>query len=282
LFLTAGADVQADRIEVDVWAWGRNLESWLIEHIVLDGDPGRTEVWTKMDALLSKTWEHATGARLGLQRLAVDTGYATQAVYQWARAQDRSTVIPVRGVGTYDRLVPVSGPTKVEVLQSGQRLKRGLNLWTISVSYFKREVYKWLGLERPIDEQLEQGIAFPRGYMHFPMSASDEWCRQLVAEQQVIVRSRRGFQARTEWRLLRPRNEALDARVYARAVVWLAGADRWAEARWRNLEEQLGLDAPPPAPPAPVAPAPEPEPKPAGQLLQRPVMPQRRARRVWR
>ena len=36
LFLTAGADVQADRIEIDVWAWGRGLESWLVEHLVLD------------------------------------------------------------------------------------------------------------------------------------------------------------------------------------------------------------------------------------------------------
>ena len=39
LFLTAGADVQKDRIEVDVWAWGRGLESWLIDHIVIDGGP---------------------------------------------------------------------------------------------------------------------------------------------------------------------------------------------------------------------------------------------------
>src|SRR4029077_7913321 len=43
LFLTAGADVQADRVEVDVWAWGRGLESWLIEHIILWGDPGKPE-----------------------------------------------------------------------------------------------------------------------------------------------------------------------------------------------------------------------------------------------
>jgi phage terminase large subunit GpA-like protein len=41
LFLTAGADVQQDRIEIDVWAWGRGLESWLVEHVILDGDPGR-------------------------------------------------------------------------------------------------------------------------------------------------------------------------------------------------------------------------------------------------
>jgi len=42
-----------------------------------------------------------------------------------------------------------------------------------------------------------------------------------------------------------PRNEALDCRIYARAAVWLAGADRWSDARWHGLEEQLGLEASP-------------------------------------
>jgi phage terminase large subunit GpA-like protein len=45
LFLTAGADVQKDRIEVDVWAWGRGLESWLVDHIVIEGGPERAEAW---------------------------------------------------------------------------------------------------------------------------------------------------------------------------------------------------------------------------------------------
>jgi phage terminase large subunit GpA-like protein len=31
LFLSAGADVQRDRIKVDFWASGRGLESWLVE-----------------------------------------------------------------------------------------------------------------------------------------------------------------------------------------------------------------------------------------------------------
>ena len=39
LFLTAGADVQKDRIEVSIWAWGRGLESWLVDHVVIDGGP---------------------------------------------------------------------------------------------------------------------------------------------------------------------------------------------------------------------------------------------------
>ena len=29
--------------------------------------------------------------------------------------------------------------------------------------------------------------------------------------------------------------------IYARAAAWIAGADRWPEARWADLEAQLGL-----------------------------------------
>jgi len=44
-----------------------------------------------------------------------------------------------------------------------------------------------------------------------------------------------------EWQKLRERNEALDCRVYARAAAWIAGADRWPEATWADLEAQLGV-----------------------------------------
>ena len=50
LFLTAGADVQKDRIEIDVWAWGRGLESWLIDHVVIEGGPGQPASWSELDA----------------------------------------------------------------------------------------------------------------------------------------------------------------------------------------------------------------------------------------
>ena len=38
LFLTAGADVQKDRIEVEVVAWGRGKESWSVDYRVFEGD----------------------------------------------------------------------------------------------------------------------------------------------------------------------------------------------------------------------------------------------------
>ena len=75
--------------------------------------------------------------------------------------------------------------------------------------------------------------------MHLPTWVESEWLKQLVAEQLVTVKTKRGF-TRLEWQKLRERNEALDCRVYARAAAWIAGADRWSDRQWTDLEDQLG------------------------------------------
>ncbi len=239
LFLTAGADVQKDRIEVDVWAWGRGLESWLVDHIIIDGGPEHAETWTKLGQLLSQTWPHANGAQLGLAKLAIDTGYESPAVYAWARRAGHAQVAPIKGVDGFNRAAPVAGPTHVDVTEGGKKLRRGARLWTIAVATFKSETYRYLRLSAPTDEEIAAGAKFPAGYVHLPRGSDAEWFKQLVGEQLVTVKTKRGFN-RLEWQKLRERNEALDCRVYARAAAWIAGADRWTEAMWRNLEQQVG------------------------------------------
>jgi phage terminase large subunit GpA-like protein len=239
LFLTAGADVQKDRIEVDVWAWGRGLESWLIDHIVIEGGPEHAPAWAALDQLLSRSWRHACGADMQLSRLAIDTGHETPAVYAWARRAGFAQVAPVKGAEGFNRASPVSGPTYVDATDGGKRLRRGARLWTVAGSTFKAETYRYLRLERPTDEELAGGARYPAGTIHLPAWIDSEWCKQFVAEQLVTVKTKRGFQ-RLEWQKLRERNEALDCRVYARAAAWIVGADRWSDAMWRELERQIG------------------------------------------
>ncbi|MBK5911455.1 phage tail protein [Rhodothalassium salexigens] len=239
LFLTAGADVQKDRIEVDVWAWGRGLESWLVDHGVIEGGPGDPACWQQLTDLLGRTWAHASGAHLTIARLAIDTGYETSAVYGWARQVGFAQVAPVKGLDGFNRASPVSGPTYVDATVAGKRLRRGARLWTVAVSTFKAETYRFLRLERPTREEIAEGATCQPGTVHLPEWADSEWLKQLTAEQLVTVKGKRGF-ARLEWQKLRERNEALDCRVYARAAAWIAGADRWPEATWADLEAQLG------------------------------------------
>ncbi len=242
LFLTAGADVQKDRLEVDIWGWGRGLESWLVDHIVIEGGPDRAEAWAELTKILGRTWDLANGSVMPIAKLAIDTGYEAAAVYGWARAQGFGQVAPVKGLEGFNRATPVSGPTFVDATIGGRRLRRGARLWSVATSTFKIETYRFLRLEQPDDAERAAGICDPAGTVHLPDWIDSEWIRQLVAEQLVTVRNRRGY-ARQEWQKIRERNEALDTRVYARAAAWIMGADRWDEATWRQLEEQAGTES---------------------------------------
>jgi phage terminase large subunit GpA-like protein len=176
---------------------------------------------------------------LGLAKLAIDTGYEAPAVYSWARRMGHAQVAPIKGVEGFNRTAPVAGPTHVDVTEGGKKLRRGARLWTIAVSTFKSETYRFLRLAQPTTEERADGVAAPAGFVHLPNGLDAEWIKQLVAEQLITVKTKRGFQ-RLEWQKLRERNEALDCRVYARAAAWIAGADRWTEATWRDLERQVG------------------------------------------
>lgn len=240
LVLTAGADVQRDRIEIDVWAWGRNLESWLVDHVVIEGDTAGAEIWKELSAFLSTTWEHDAGTRMALARLAIDSGdgATTNAVYSWVRSAGKGQVIAIKGREGFDRSTPVDGPSYVEVTEGGRKLKRGVQLWNIATAVFKSETYRFLRLIAPTDEEIQEGVEFPSGFMHLPAGTTAEWVKQLTAEQLMTVKTRRGFQ-KLEWQQMRDRNEALDCRVYARAAAWLMGIDRWDERKWGGLAAQL-------------------------------------------
>lgn len=270
LVLTAGADVQRDRVEIDVWGWGRGLRSWMVDHLVIEGEIGTREVQERLTELLQRTWRHPSGGEMPISRLAIDSGdgATTDAVYSWVRSQSRDRVIAVKGMRSGTAMSPVDGPSWVEVSERGRRIRRGVQLWTVQVGFFKSETYRFLRLPAPTDEDLEAGRGWPAGYVHIPRGTTSEWVRQLVSEQLVTVRTRQGY-TKTEWQQLRERNEALDCRVYARAAAWLLGLDRWDEGRWE--QRSLELEPPPavgagkaeperhtvPATPAPVSPGPQ-------------------------
>lgn len=257
LFLTAGVDVQRDRIEVHVWGWGRGLRSWLIEPVILDGNTSEDRVWGDLTAILSRTWDRHDGRAMSISRLAIDTGdgMTTSMVYGWVRRVGDRRVIAVKGMRGFDRSAPVSGPTFVDVNERGKKIKRGLQLWMVSVSVFKSETYRFLRLERPTENEIESGAEYPDGYIHIPAGTTDEWLKQLTAEQLIAVENRRTHFKKLEWQQLRDRNEGLDCRVYARAAAWRMGVDRWTDADWQRLDGQFD--------PVVSRPAPSPEQRPS-------------------
>lgn len=228
LFLTAGADVQKDRIECEVVAWGRNKESWSVGYFIINGDTAREEVWNELSEFSKRYFEHSSGVMLPISRFAIDSGFATQQVYNWVRKQPINFAMAIKG--TDSGVTPLGLPTRVDLNINGKRLRRGAKVWSVGTSILKSELYQFLRLTQNEDE------SFPAGYCHFPKYDS-EYFKQLTAEQ-LVTKMVRGYQKR-EWQKTRERNEALDCRVYARAASISFGIEQFTETKWRNLEEAL-------------------------------------------
>ena len=250
LLLVGAADVQKDRIEASVWAFGRGKESWLVEHRVLMGDTARDAVWKALAAMLAENWTHACGAQMPLARFALDTGFATQEAYAFVRACHDPRVMAVKGVrsGVMGGAALIGTPTAIDVSQGGKKLRRGIKVFTVAVGIAKLEFYNNLRKSADVGEDGLTPV-FPAGFVHLP-KIDAEFIQQLCAEQLITRRDRNGFPVR-QWQKMRERNEALDCYVYARAAASSAGLDRFEERHWRELERQLGV-APPPDEPPPI------------------------------
>lgn len=253
--LTAGVDVQKDRLVPEVVGWGANKESWSILIDEIPGDTalltGEASPWIRLNALLARTFQGADGRVFTISMMAVDGGWqteavSTQVVYAWGRQHPRNRVIVTKGV--YGPRALVETATPVDVTIGGKKIQRGYRVWPIGVDGAKAEFYSLLRLVPDI----ETG-AVPPGYCHFPEHPA-EYFRQITAEHLMKIVKRRTGRARLEWQTLPNReNHYLDARILARAAAALLGIDRMARP-------PAALPAPPPAASPATSPSPPPSP----------------------
>jgi phage terminase large subunit GpA-like protein len=124
LLLTAGVDVQRDRLEASVWAWGQDRQSWLIEHRVLAGNPFEGAVWEDLRLLLGETWRHESSHRLPIAMAAIDSGdgMTTAEVYAFVRRAGAGRAIAVKGQDSLR--AAVGQPAATEVRRNGRKPPR--------------------------------------------------------------------------------------------------------------------------------------------------------------
>ena len=202
--LTAGVDMQEDRLEVEVVGWGLGEESWNVDYRVIWGDPTTAAPWEELFEYRDQVFQHETGAQMRISAMCVDTGGSgglTQSAYEQLAGKHTRRVFAIKGVGGWGRPV-VSAPAKRRTGKKG----RPVTLFTVGTDETKLIVARRF--------RLESGP----GACHFPINARDpEYFAQLTAER-LVTRWVRGFPVR-EWHQARPRNEALDCRVYAYAAL---------------------------------------------------------------
>lgn len=246
LYLTAGVDVQRDRWEITIYAWGRGMESWVVDVAVLEGNPAVDEEWDQVTTYLQRRYVQAWhGGSLGISATSIDSSDQTQAVYNWvAKAQH---ILPnlraIKGDGNDG--VPIVGPSSLqEINWRGRKVQRGIKLWRVGVDAAKDLLLGQLAIEQP-----------GPGYVHFSDKLPREFYEQLTAEQRVLakIKGQDGYR----WIKRRPRNEQLDNRNYALHAAMGQGLHKYTDAQWSRLEalvqpaEDL-FSAPVPAQPAVV------------------------------
>jgi phage terminase large subunit GpA-like protein len=189
-------DVQGNRIEVEVTAWGRDEESWKMEYQVFQGDPAQLNVWKDLDSYIEKTFLHESGIPLRIAVTCVDTGgHHTQMAYNFVKARERQGIYGIKGANK-------SGEP-IWPKRASKKNKGGINLYMIGTDGAKDLIYGRLKITEP-----------GPGYMHFPLQYDQEYFRQLTSEKVIYEKGAR------KW-ILKPgiRNEALDLNVYGVAAL---------------------------------------------------------------
>jgi len=208
-YLTAFVDFQRNRFEVEVVGWGRGEESWNIDYKVVLCDPIDSKSWeSTLDDLLFRTsWRGIDGREFRIQATGLDSGdgYATQQIYDYARARISKRVWATKG--------QANSPTKKYPIWPGRPTlidKKGgkVPLYIVGVDNAKDLVSRRMAIKDP-----------GPGYMHFPVDRDKAYFEQLSAEKKIW--KGHGAHRMAVWDCPKgKRNEAFDCRVGNTAVMY--------------------------------------------------------------
>jgi phage terminase large subunit GpA-like protein len=202
--LTRAVDVQGDRLETAVWAFGEGEESWLIDAEIIPGDPGTPAPWLELEKLLAKGYTHASGTVLRPRATFIDSGghHATQ-VYGFTRPRQARGVYATKGSSVGDGAPLVGRPSRNNAQKA--------ILYMIGAHTGKEAFLSRLAKNRT------EGP----GFVHLPDWVDSEQLAQLTAEK-LVTRIVGGRPKRT-WVKTRDRNEQLDLAVLCLAALHSLG-----------------------------------------------------------
>lgn len=241
--LVAAVDVQVDRLEMLVKAFGAREESWTIAHERIFGDPAQSGVWNELNRLIAQRFEHQSGRKLRLERIFIDSGgHHTEHVYKYCATRWNIGVMAIKGGN-------LQGRPLLDGMPSNNNSYRA-PLQMLCVDTGRQMVLARLRQGKPPLDQL----AAP-GYIHLPRVEwiDEEFLRQLTALRAVPVFHKKRGVVR-EWKNVHPHDHIFDMEVYSLGALYsIPGilrelperAKRWAEKPEPSKDPKPGSGGPP-------------------------------------
>jgi phage terminase large subunit GpA-like protein len=218
LILTAGVDVQGDRLVLTIYGWGEREQAWLIFYGEIEGKPSEPHCWKDLTHYLNAVYRHETGIDLKIMRCAIDSGYSPNEIYIYVRdfksAWYYGRTHPVIAVKGGDRPMIVTKPSKVDFSHNNK--KATVDLRMVGRGAGNSTIYGRLGLS----ENAEDAI----GWFHFPSNTPPLYFDELVGEHKTMKLIRN--EMKEVWEK-KPSNEAnvLACTRYALAALYSLGAN---------------------------------------------------------
>ncbi|RWO90916.1 terminase gpA endonuclease subunit [Mesorhizobium sp.] len=224
--VTVGVDCQADRVEFQVVAWGRDYRRAVVDYGVFPGHISSKECFSFLDGLVKQEYANGYGRKIGIDLLAIDGNAWTEDVWGWAKRHLSSKVIMVRGVPSES--APLLARVKKERSRSGKLLSYSKRFYNFATSVLKMGLYRNLVKDDPLS----------RGHIALPRGLDDEYFRQLTAESRRAKRLKTGFIA-YEWvKDPAQANEGLDTHLQAEAAAIKFGVRSMPDSMWDRYEAQ--------------------------------------------
>lgn len=246
--LTAGVDVQHDRLAVIIRAWGVGEESWLVYWGEIYGQTMVPEAgaWKDLDALLLTEFPTPNGSKLKVRAASIDSsdGQTSDAVYTFVRKRKRRGLMAIKGSSVNDDSKEIfSSPrTSVDLNYKQKASKFGLRPFIVGTSRAKDLI---LGVDANAGRIKLEGKG--PGRMHWYKEVRPDYFEQLVSEVKAPARNSR---KRVWQKKSSVRNEALDCEVYSLHAARSLKLHMWTPARWlselqQQAQETLSFEAEP-------------------------------------
>ncbi|MDJ0702787.1 MAG: phage terminase large subunit family protein [Leptolyngbyaceae cyanobacterium MO_188.B28] len=227
LVLTAGVDVQIDKLVLVIRGWTKTLESYLVDWIELYGDTAQDPVWEQLGQAIAQTFKHDAGVEIKIRRCAIDSSAYTNRVYNKVtefRKRIGIDCLAIKGNPSIDKPI-YNRPSKVDLTVNGKPRRRGISLYSVGTGSAKTLLYQRV--------EIEPGLPYSYHWPHLP----EDYFLELTSERKV-TRFSKG-RATMSWELIpNRRNEVLDCEVYNLFCAVSLGIDR-ASFNWKAVEESV-------------------------------------------